>query len=225
MDAVVKVGGSLAEEPNRLKDLCSKLAEFAKIYKLLVVPGGGLFADAARNVDRLFNLSSKLSHRMAILGMDQFGMLLSQIIPNSCATYLLADAQQLSEIGVVPILLVSRFLFREDPLKNSWDVTSDSIAVYVATRLQATRVLLLTDVDGIFTKDPKKHADATLIKKLSPEELMKFNTRTSVDRYLAELLLGTPVDCYVINGKYPERIKAILAGQNTTCTFIPARNG
>ena len=223
MDAVIKIGGSLAEDPERLRVLCTKLSEFAKKYAIVVVPGGGRFADVVRDFDQRFNLSSGISHRMAILGMDQFGLLLAQIIPNSCATYLLNDAKQLSEIRVVPIFLPSRLMFREDPLENSWNVTSASIAAYVASRLHVAKVLLVTDVDGIFTKDPKKHADAALIGRLSAEELLKFNQRTSVDRYLPKLLLESQIDCYVVNGKHPERIEAILAGQQTTCTLIAAR--
>jgi len=223
MDAVIKVGGSLAEEPERLRALCTQLSEFAKKYAIIVVPGGGRFADVVRDFDQRFTLSSGISHRMAILGMDQFGLLLSQIIPDSCATYLLNDARQLSEIRVVPIFLPSRLMFQEAPLENSWDVTSDSIAAYVAGRLHVAKAILVTDVDGIFTKDPRKHSDATLIEQLSAEELLKFNQRTSVDRYLPKLLLDVQVDCYVVNGKRPERIEAVLAGQRATCTLIAAR--
>jgi aspartokinase-like uncharacterized kinase len=223
MDAVIKIGGSLAEDPERLRALCTKLSDFAKKYAIIVVPGGGRFADVVRDFDQRFILSSGISHRMAILGMDQFGLLLSQSIPDSCATYLLSDAKQLSEIRVVPIFLPSRLMFKEDPLENSWDVTSDSIAAYVAGRLHVVKVLLVTDVDGIFTEDPKKHVDAALIERLSAEELLKLNKRTSVDRYLPKLLLESQIDCYVVNGKYPERIAAILAGQQATCTLIAAR--
>jgi len=118
--------------------------------------------------------------------------------------------------------LPSRLLFKEDPLKNSWDVTSDSIAAYVAVRLKAVKLILVTNVDGIFTEDPANE-QAFLIEQLSPEEIFKFSTRTSVDRFLARMLLDTPVDCYVVNGKYPERVEAILAGQKTTCTQIFAK--
>jgi hypothetical protein len=223
MDAVIKIGGSLAENPERLRALCAKLSEFAKKYAIVVVPGGGRFADVVRDFDQRFTLSSEIAHRMAVLGMDQFGLVLSQIIPNSCATYLLSDAKQFSEIGVVPVFLPSRLMFREDPLENSWNVTSDSIAAYVASRLHVAKVLLVTDVDGIFTEDPRKHADAKLIERLSAEELLKLNQRTSVDHYLPKLLLAAPVDCYVVNGKHPERVEAVLAGQQATCTLIAAR--
>jgi aspartokinase-like uncharacterized kinase len=223
VDAVIKVGGSLAEDLERLRALCHKLSEFAKKYAIVVVPGGGRFADVVRDFDRRFNLSSGISHRMAILGMDQFGLLLSQIIPDSCATSLLNDAKQLSEIRVVPIFLPSRLLFKEDPLENSWDVTSDSIAAYVASRVHANKVVLATDVDGVFTSDPKKDSGAKLIERVSAEKLLELNQRTSVDRYLPKLLLETLIDCYVVNGKYPDRIAAILAGHHTTCTLVSAR--
>jgi aspartokinase-like uncharacterized kinase len=225
VDAVIKVGGSLSEEPERLIELCAELSGLAKEYGVVVVPGGGRFADAVRDSDERFNLSSGISHRMAILGMDQFGLLLAQLTPNSCATPLLDDAKQLSETEAVPVFLPSRLMFKEDPLKNSWDVTSDSIAAYVASRLQAAKLILVTDVDGIFTKDPKKNEDSTLIPRLSAEELLKLNARTSVDRFLPKLLSEAPVDCYVVNGKYPERVEAILAGQSATCTLISAETG
>src|SRR3972149_170361 len=223
MDAVIKVGGSLAEDPAALRALCHRLGEIAKKYRIVVVPGGGKFADVARGFDQQFALSSDISHRMATLGMDQFGLLLSQIIPNSCATYLLSDARQLSEIRVVPIFLPSRLMFQEDPLEHSWDVTSDSIAAHIASRLNADKVILVTDVDGIFTSDPKKHSDANLINELSASELLKLVQRTSVDRFLPKLLLKTQMDCYVVNGAYPERIEAILAGQHAVCTLIKSR--
>ena len=223
MDAVIKVGGSLAEDPERLKALCRKLSELAKTYALIVVPGGGRFADAVRELDQRFNLSSAVSHRMAILGMDQFGLLLCQVIPDSCATYLLDDAKQLSEVGVVPVFLPSRLMFRADPLENSWDVTSDSIAAYVANRVRAKKLILATDVDGVFTSDPKTRSDAKLIEQLSVEKLLGLKQRTSVDPYLPKLLLDAEICCYVVNGQYPDRIASVLAGQHTTCTVIAAR--
>jgi len=222
MDAVIKVGGSLAENPATLKALCTRLSEIAEKHSITVVPGGGKFADVVREFDQRYALSADISHRMAILGMDQFGLLLSRIIPNSCATYLLSDAVQFSEVKVVPIFLPSRLMFQDDQLEPSWDVTSDSIAAYVASRLNADKVILVTDVDGIFKSDPKKHSDAKLISRLSARELLALAQRTSVDRFLPKFLLKARLDCYVVNGAYPARIAAILEGQSTVCTFIKA---
>ncbi len=222
MDAVIKVGGSLAENPATLKKLCSKLSEIATKHSITVVPGGGKFADAVRELDQRYGLSADVAHKMAILGMDQFGLLLAQFIPKSCATYSLNAAKRLSKRKAVPIFLPSRLMFKENPLEASWDVTSDSITAYVASRLKADKVILVTDVDGVFESDPKKHSDAQLIPKLSPRELLAFAQRTSVDKFLPKLLLKTRLDCYVVNGAYPERVDAVLAGQSTVCTLIKA---
>ena len=223
MDAVIKIGGSLAENPATLRALCNRLSEVAKKYRIVVVPGGGRFADIVREFDLRFAMSPHISHRMAILGMDQFGLLLSQIIPDSCATHLLTDAKQLSEIRVAPIFLPSQLMFQDEPLEHSWDVTSDSIAAYIASRLNTDKLILVTDVDGIFTSDPKKHSATKLLERTSASELLKLVQRTSVDRFLPKLLLKTQLDCYVVNGTYPERIEAILAGKHTTCTLVAAK--
>ncbi len=179
--AVVKVGGSLAAYPEKLKALCAKLSEVSKKHKLIVVPGGGEFADTVRAIDKRFNLSPAVSHRMAILGMDQYGFLLSHLLPDSCVVTRLEKVQEPLDLGKLPVFLPSNFLLNKDPLENSWDVTSDSIAVYIAGQLHASRVLLVTDVDGVYTCDPKKFSDAKLISKLSAKELLKMNKKTSVD--------------------------------------------
>ena len=222
MDAVIKVGGSLAEKPLILTTLCNKLVELSKKHSLTVVPGGSKFADVVREFNHKYTLSSDAAHKMAILGMDQFGLLLSQIIYNSYTTYSLRDTNQLSEGKSVPIILPTKLLFKEAPFEPSWDVTSDSIAAYVASQLNAAKLLLVKDVDGIFTSNPKNQSDAKLIPEISPRKLVTFAQRTCVDKFLPKLLLKEGLDCYVVNGAYPGRVEAILTGLNTVCTLIKA---
>jgi aspartokinase-like uncharacterized kinase len=185
-----------------------------------VVPGGGEFADIVRDLDKRFNLSCAVSHRMAILGMDQYGFLLSDLLPHSSIINKLEDAQRILDSGKLPVFLPSNFLLNEDPLENSWDVTSDSIAAYIAGQLHASRVVLLTDVNGIYTCDPKKFSDAKLISKLSAIDLLKMNKRTSVDKFLPKLLLQLQIKCFVVNGLYPEQVESVLDGRDTVCTII-----
>jgi len=223
MEAVIKVGGSLAEEPKKLKALCQSLGILARKRALIVVPGGGRLADVVRTLDRRFMLSSEVAHRMAILAMDQFGLLLSCIMPYSCVFHRLKNAKKLLENRNSPIFLPSKLMFEENPLENSWDVTSDSIAAHVASRVSAKKLVLVTDVDGIFTSDPKNDSSATLIKNLSVEQLLALNRRTSVDRYLPKLLLDVHFDCYVVNGLFPERVEAVLEDLRTICTLVNSR--
>ena len=218
--AVVKIGGSLLSYPEKLRTLCVKLSEVSKKHKLIIIPGGGEFADAVRHTDKLFNLSSVASHRMAILGIDQYGFLLSDLMPHSYVINQLENVKRIWDLGKLPIFLPSNFLFSEDPLENSWDVTSDSIAVYIAAQLHANRVVLVTDVNGVYTRDPAKFPDAKLINKLSVKELLKMNNRTSVDKFLPKLLLQLQIECFVVNGLYPDRVESVLDGRDTVCTII-----
>jgi aspartokinase-like uncharacterized kinase len=186
----------------------------------VLVPGGGEFADLVRSLDERFSLSCGASHRMAILGMDQLGLLLSDLTPNSVVVNRVETVENGLVSGKLPIFLPSNLLLNEDPLENSWDVTSDSITVYVAARLGVRKVVLVTDVDGVYTTDPKRHPDARFIEKLSASELLATGARTSVDKFLPKLLLKLHIDCFVINGLFPERVAAILNGEDTVCTLI-----
>jgi len=219
MEAILKVGGSLAEDPVSLATLCQKLSALAKAYRILIVPGGGKFADTVRKFYKVYGLSNIVAHKMAILAMDQYGFFLSDITPNSYVSYSLKEISN-SAKGKLPIFLPSKLMFREDPLEHSWDVTSDTIAAYIAGLLHAEKLILVTDVDGIFSMDPKKNVDATCIEELSAKKLLGWNKRTSVDKTLPKILLKTNLDCYVVNGGYPERIKLILENKKTVCTHV-----
>ena len=217
---VVKVGGSLTAYPEKLKTLCKKLSELSQYHSLIIVPGGGEFADSTRRIDEKFSLSCRVSHRMAILGMDQYGLLLSDLTPQSVTVTKLWKTTRVLGSGHLPIFLPSDLFFKEDPLENSWDITSDSIATYLAGRLHASKVLLVTDVDGIYTDNPKTTPKAELIKSVSANQLIAANKRTSVDKSLPKLLLKSSIDCFVVNGIFPERISEILNGHETIYTKI-----
>ena len=185
-----------------------------------MVPGGGEFADVVRVVDKRFSLSDSVSHQMAILGMDQYGFLLSDLITNSQVINQLEHVQQVFDLRKLPVFLPSNFMLKNNPLENSWTVTSDSIAVYIANQLHINKVILVTDVDGIFTRDPKKHSDAQLINEISAKQLEAMSERTSVDKFLPKLLLKMQIECFVVNGLFPERVEDILNGRNAVCTLI-----
>jgi aspartokinase-like uncharacterized kinase len=110
-----------------------------------------------------------------------------------------------------------------DPFDPSWDVTSDSIAAYIACKLKAGNVVFVTDVDGIFTADPKNHGNVRLLSQVSVDALLGFSERTSVDKFLPVFLSQHELNCYVVNGLFPERLAAILSRQETVATRILPR--
>jgi aspartokinase-like uncharacterized kinase len=219
MEAVLKVGGSLADDPARLTNLCKELSAMAEAHRIVIVPGGCKFADTVRKFDKTYGLSKTVAHKMAILAMDQYGFLLSDITPKAYVSYSLKEISK-NRRGILQILLPSKLMFLEDPLEHSWDVTSDCISAYIACLLQAEKLILVTDVDGIFSEDPKKNLDAKLVEELSAKELLGWKRRTSVDKVLPKNLLQANLDCYVVNGGYPKRIKLILENKKTVCTHV-----
>jgi aspartokinase-like uncharacterized kinase len=124
ISTVVKLGGAvLAEAP------IMALSGIACDGRTLVVPGGGPFADTVRAADAQFGLSDDDAHWAAILAMDQYATALAAIAPG------------------LPIVAPYHWLRAVDPLPHSWDVTSDSIAAWIAHAVGARRLLLVKPVD------------------------------------------------------------------------------
>lgn len=216
MDAVLKIGGSLSKDIVSLKNLCKEIGDLANKHQIIVVPGGGEFADAVRFLDSNYNFSDSVAHKIAILAMDQFGFFLSELIPKSYVTYTFNEKRR----GLLPIFLPSQFLFQNDLLEHSWDVTSDSIAAFIADRLKVKKLILVKDVDGIFLKDPKQESNSKFIEELSTIELMHWKNETCVDKNLYKILLESNLDCYIVNGKHPKRIELVLEEKNSIFTHL-----
>lgn len=146
--AVVKVGGALAGNPGQLARLGEALAGASRRHRLVVVPGGGPFADQVRAFDRANKLSADAAHWMAILGMDQYAFALCDVIPGSRLVEDRAGIQGAHADGEIPVLAPARWLRATDELPHTWDVTSDSLAAYLATLLGADRLVLVKPVAG-----------------------------------------------------------------------------
>jgi probable H4MPT-linked C1 transfer pathway protein len=140
---VVKVGGALLGRQGALDIVVPVLSRVAERGDpVLVVPGGGPFADAVRRIDTELRLSDDAAHWMAILALDQYAELLASRISLSRVVRDPAEASAALAAGMLPILAPSTWLRRSDPLPHSWDVTSDSIAAWVAGEVGAERLVL-----------------------------------------------------------------------------------
>jgi 5-(aminomethyl)-3-furanmethanol phosphate kinase len=214
---VVKVGGGLGRDAGEdaLRALCRILGELGERHALLVVPGGGRFADAVREADRRFGVRATTSHRMAILGMEQFGWLLSDLIPGAERCADLAQAGGLAD-GRTTVLLPARLAL--DALPASWQVTSDSIAAWVAGQVGADRLVLLKEVDGLFAEWP---ARGQPLARLTVAELAALRPG-GVDAYLPTALERASFETWVIGGRDPERVVKLFESGTTVGTWIAA---
>ena len=209
MLTVVKVGGGLGDDA--LPGLCTALGELGERHPLLVVPGGAAFADAVRDADRRHRLRAETSHRMAILGMEQFGWLLGDLIPGSVRRSGLA-----AEAGRTTVLLPAALVL--DSLPASWEVTSDSIAAAVADQAGAARLVLMKDVDGLFADWPPRGEP---IARLTVAELTALGAG-GVDEHLPAMLGGARFETWVIGGRDPARLAELLERGTTAGTRIAA---
>jgi aspartokinase-like uncharacterized kinase len=209
---VVKVGGGLGRGAgdDALRALCAALGELGGRHPLLVGPGGAWFADAVRDADRRFGLPATTSHRMAVLGMEQFGWLLSDLIPGAerCADPARAGA------GRTAVLLPAALPL--DELPASWQVTSDAIAAWVAGRVGADRLVLVKEVDGLFAEWPSRGEP---LARLTVAELAALRPG-GVDNYLPAVLEAASFETWVISGREPRRLTELLDRGTTVGTRI-----
>jgi 5-(aminomethyl)-3-furanmethanol phosphate kinase len=146
--AVVKLGGGLARTPGALARASAAIEKAAQRRRLLVIPGGGVLADAVRLAERELGLTPTAAHWMAILAMDQFAYAIASAIPGSRVVHDAAEIQDALAASVVPVLAPYRWMLAADVLAHGWQATSDSVAAFIAGALDAERLVLLKPVGG-----------------------------------------------------------------------------
>jgi 5-(aminomethyl)-3-furanmethanol phosphate kinase len=132
IETVIKLGGAVLGS-----GALAVLATLPHDGAVLIVPGGGPFADAVRTVDAEHQIGDDAAHWAAILAMDQYAHALAAKIPGARLVTAPPSAPGL------PILAPYHWLRAVDPLPHSWDVTSDSIAAWVSGAVGARRLLLV----------------------------------------------------------------------------------
>jgi len=146
VETVVKLGGGVLPHVEHFEAVLTAIAAAARARTLLIVPGGGPFADAVREADRRIGLSHDAAHWMAILAMDQYAHLIASRLPKAMLVRERREIAAALTCGRIPVLAPSLWLRAADPLPHSWDVTSDSIAAWVAGQIGARRLVLVKPV-------------------------------------------------------------------------------
>ncbi|MDD2864505.1 MAG: uridylate kinase [Methylococcales bacterium] len=133
---VVKLGGSLLESGKLFA--CLKYIA-AQNKNTVVVCGGGVFADTVRNAQKKWHFDDVAAHEMAILAMQQTAILCQNLQPE------FALISKTSEFKNHSLAIWSPDLaeLNEAEIKPSWDVTSDSLAAWLAKKLDANELVIV----------------------------------------------------------------------------------
>jgi len=137
---IVKLGGSQAFS----KYLTAWLDALALAAgRVVIVPGGGPFADAVRTAQPAMGFDDRAAHRMALLAMEQLGCALADLRPSLRMAESAAAIRAALRAGAVPVWAPTRMALKAKDVPASWDVTSDSLGAWLAGALGAKLLLLV----------------------------------------------------------------------------------
>jgi 5-(aminomethyl)-3-furanmethanol phosphate kinase len=154
---VVKLGGSLWRSPN-LSGWISALRGASAAITL--IPGGGPFADAVREAQGAMGYSDAAAHRMAMLGMEQYGLALVDLFDGLSLAATPDEANDVHARGAIAVWRPTEMVCASD-VAASWDVTSDSLAAWYARKSGADRLLLIKSVDPETAQKTQTLVDAS----------------------------------------------------------------
>ena len=136
---VVKLGGSLYQAAE-LRHWLAALKALSQQQNIIIVPGGGPFAEQVRKAQQIHGFNNIIAHHMAILAMSQFGILLSGLLP-SCQPFSIPTQHPIP--APLSIWLPDKQLLEQPDLVQNWDITSDSLALWLAQKYQAKKLTLI----------------------------------------------------------------------------------
>jgi len=136
---IVKLGGSHANGPH-LKDWLAAIA--AEAGAIVIVPGGGPFADVVRSAQASMGYDDGAAHAMALMAMTQFGRALQSLNPALQLTASRSAITRALKDGKVPVWSPEA-MARAAALPETWALTSDSLAAWLAGALGASRLVLV----------------------------------------------------------------------------------
>jgi aspartokinase-like uncharacterized kinase len=118
-----------------------------------------------------------------VLAMDQYAYVLVDHLSGSTLVARPSDIGQALENRRIPVLAPYQWLREADPLPHSWDVTSDSIAAWVAGQVGASRLVLVKPphaigslVDGYFHRALPAHVSSDCVPADRIHELRRLSS-------------------------------------------------
>lgn len=143
---VIKLGGSLLSSGS-LKEWLSIFTEYGA-GKIVIVPGGGVFAEQVRIAQKKWKFDDEAAHQMALIAMEQYAYLLKSYAPVLHVSDSIEGIERAVNLNQIPVWLPSKMVNQCQALSSTWKLTSDSLALWLAGQLDAEHTLLVKSVSA-----------------------------------------------------------------------------
>lgn len=150
---VIKLGGSLLGSP-ALMHWLEQIHQHGD-GRVVIVPGGSVFADAVREVQLISGIDDAVAHHLALLAMDQFGLLLAGIHDGlvTAASELELAERSYQHRGIV--WLPSNMVMMDEDIPKNWYVTSDSLSAWLAKKINANHLVIVKSPNLLHYQSPQ----------------------------------------------------------------------
>ena len=259
---IIKLGGSIISDKTKrskakrktIEQLAAEIAAI-KTHPLVIVHGGGSFGHFPA---KEYSLRDGGKSKRKKLGVTETALEMNKLTQHILAAFhkinrpailirssstIVAidgrishmDLEALREFlrqGFIPILSGDVVA---DTVTNFTIVSGDQIAMYLARLLHAELVVFATDVDGLYTADPKEQPDAQRIELITPDTLDEILDQIAVGEAakaadvtagmhgkLTEIFKGLPEACEVLitDIRKPKMLRRIIAGEKVPATRL-----
>jgi len=222
---VVKIGGHGLVDYGRdvILPLMEEIGALSKEHLILVVTGGGVRVrhvldiglDLGMPTGVLAELAAKISEQNAIM----ITLLLSKWGGTRVHTSDLLELPTLLKLGLLPVIhgTPPYGLYEHPPeVGRIPPHRTDTGALLIAEMLGAKSCILLKDVDGLYTEDPRTHPDATLIEEIGSDELIRRDMEDLVvERKVMDILRDAKTirEVKIVNGHKPGCLTKAIRGE------------
>ncbi len=223
MKIVVAIGGSILikdYDSSRFKEYSKLLKELAQEHEIFVVVGGGkpareyisVVRDLGAGEAQCDDIGIEVTRINAKLLLSALGDAAYQRVPHN-----FQEALEFASSGKIIVMGGT------EPAHST-----DAVSAILAEYVNADKLINLTSVDGMYTKDPNKHDDAELIHEITASDLldflndkdMKAGTYECFDTTAVQMIKRSKLDTVIANGFEPENLIKVINGENIGTKII-----
>ena len=139
---VIKLGGSLSRS-DALVDCLNAVEKNYQDRAVVIVPGGGAFADQVRLAQQQWQFDDNIAHQMALLAMQQMALLFNGLKSGFVIANNIPAIQELLSRKKIVIWSPDIKELDKAGIAASWDISSDSLSAWLAGALSATELILI----------------------------------------------------------------------------------